>query len=556
MRFIRFRPLGLFDKIVAFTILTVLLVILVLFVLVLPAYRESIFIQKKENIKNAAKTAHGILKYYYSSVQKGRISKVHAEKMAISIIKGIRYGKKNRQYIWINDFQPKMIVDPMNSKEEKPDWYRKNGLKDYVGPGGKKIFMEFIEKCRKDGRGFITHEWVYHGKEDEDTSKKITYLTTFHEWGWIIGTGIYIKDIKREILISVIKMIIILLIPLLIIIFMAYFFASDITVKLKKTLKFAQRVSVGNLTENVDISFGDELGGIAKAISSMMVELNKNILQIRDSTKDVNFISNELSDSSKNLSANTGQQGISLKRVSEEALNQSESVDFVTRNLSMLNNSIKSVHDMASKIKFESEGSFNQSRVAENGSQDAILAMNKIEESSFKIKTIINLIADIADQTNLLSLNASIEAARAGESGRGFAVVAKEISKLADKSATATKGIESLINETGKNVVNGAKMVKQLDTSIRQMKGASLRVSKFGDEMANVTEDQLQGGREIESEFNKIRRITTEIMVNVESLASVSQKNAVNTDAISRSSLDLAKAVDSMTHAINRFKIE
>ena len=98
MRFIRFRPLGLFDKIVAFTILTVLLVILVLFVLVLPAYRESIFIQKKENIKNAAKTAHGILKYYYSHVQKGRISKVHAEKMAISIIKGIRYGKKNRQF--------------------------------------------------------------------------------------------------------------------------------------------------------------------------------------------------------------------------------------------------------------------------------------------------------------------------------------------------------------------------------------------------------------------------------------------------------------------------
>src|SRR5512146_2125016 len=124
-------------------------------------------------------------------------------------------------------------------------------------------------------------------------------------------------------------------------------------------------------------------------------------------------------------------------------------------------------------------------------------AMRKIEDSSNKIKNIIGVISDIADQTNLLALNASIEAARAGDAGRGFAVVAKEISKLADKSAAATKEIGDLINETGKNVEGGVDMVKIVDAAIKKMREAAEAAAKFGAEMANASNEQQSASKQI-----------------------------------------------------------
>ena len=110
---------------------------------------------------------------------------------------------------------------------------------------------------------------------------------------------------------------------------------------------------------------------------------------------------------------------------------------------------------------------------------EVVEGINLIAGSSEKIGGIVDVISDIADQTNLLALNASIEAARAGEHGRGFAVVADEVSKLADRSSSSTKEIESLIRESVRNVTKGVETAKGSQVAMEQIRAASQKVQEM-----------------------------------------------------------------------------
>ncbi len=184
--------LKFFNKIILPSFLAVLLFILTLFFIVIPVFENAMMDRKREMIQELTNSASSILEKYYKDEVEGMISKEDAQQTAISRIQYLRYGDENKDYFWITDMHPNMIMHPYVPELNGTD------LSDYEDSHGKKLFVEFVSIVKEQGQGFVDYMWQW---KDDSTHvvPKLSYVKKFEPWGWIIGTGIYIEDVRKEI---------------------------------------------------------------------------------------------------------------------------------------------------------------------------------------------------------------------------------------------------------------------------------------------------------------------------------------------------------------------
>jgi len=147
---------------------------------------------KREMIKELTNAAVSILSKYENDERNGLLSRDEAQKTAISRIQYLRYGEENKDYFWITDMYPVMIVHPY-----RPDLNGKD-LNDFSDPHGKKLFVEFVKTVEQSDHGYVDYMWQW---KDDSTHivPKLSYVSIFKPWNWVIGTGVYIEDVKKEI---------------------------------------------------------------------------------------------------------------------------------------------------------------------------------------------------------------------------------------------------------------------------------------------------------------------------------------------------------------------
>jgi len=174
------------------TILTIILFVTVLFVLIIPHFENTIMDRKREMIKELTNSVWSIMDKWYRAEKEGNITKEKAQEMAISQIQSLRYGEGSKDYFWITDYSPNMIMHPYRFELNKKD------LSDFVDSNGKKLFVEMAEKAKKNGDGFVDYMWQW---KDDSTKivPKLSYVKAFIPWQWVVGTGIYVEDVTNEI---------------------------------------------------------------------------------------------------------------------------------------------------------------------------------------------------------------------------------------------------------------------------------------------------------------------------------------------------------------------
>ncbi len=181
-----------FVSIVLPSILAILLFIISFFVVIIPQFEKNLMNAKKETIKELTQSAWSVLKEHYENYTDSILTLSEAQKKAARQIEKMRYGPDRKDYFWITDQQPRMIMHPYRTELEGRD------LIDYEDSHGKKLFVRAVEIVRDNDDGFIDYYWQWK----DDTTRvvpKLSYVKGFEPWNWVIGTGIYLEDVRAEI---------------------------------------------------------------------------------------------------------------------------------------------------------------------------------------------------------------------------------------------------------------------------------------------------------------------------------------------------------------------
>lgn len=171
---------------------TILLFIIAIFYIILPQLEESFISRKKETSRELTETVWSLLESYYEREQSGELTREEAQSRAIERIRKLRYGPEQKDYFWINDMHPRMVMHPYRPDLEGED------ISNFKDPNGVFLFKEFVDVANQKGSGYVNYMWQW--KDDPlKISSKSSYIMGFPPWGWIIGTGIYIDDVQPEI---------------------------------------------------------------------------------------------------------------------------------------------------------------------------------------------------------------------------------------------------------------------------------------------------------------------------------------------------------------------
>jgi PAS domain S-box-containing protein len=174
------------------TAVTIALFITAFFSIIIPAIEKSSLDRKREMIRELTNSAWNILAKLHDDEQKGLLTREQAQQQAIEQIRNLHYGQEMKDYFWINDMQPRMVIHPYRTDLNGKD------LSNYTDPDGKRVFVEFVNLVKTQGAGYVNYMWQWMDDKGR-IAPKISYVKGFTPWGWIIGTGIYIDDVKAEI---------------------------------------------------------------------------------------------------------------------------------------------------------------------------------------------------------------------------------------------------------------------------------------------------------------------------------------------------------------------
>ena len=321
-----------------------------------------------------------------------------------------------------------------------------------------------------------------------------------------------------------------------IILFLSFSTIRNIVNPLQTAMSVVSKLSEGDFTVQIDINKNDELGKMLLSIHDMVDHLSASISQIRKlsleigkSSSELGIVSANLNNSSQDMASSSEQSSAAIEELTSSLDNVASSIGIQARNMQEIDSNIKSMNtsifeikSAADKLSQISNDSAKKATSGEAIANDTILAMDKIKESSSKITEIIKLISEISSQTNLLALNAAIEAARAGEAGKGFAVVADSITKLADRTVSGVKQIQTLIYSTEKAITDGYNKVGEVAGIL---KGIIASVNNINNSVSGVivaVNKQVENAKRIAANAEKVTNLSREIET-----ASIEQKNGV-----------------------------
>ena len=335
----------------------------------------------------------------------------------------------------------------------------------------------------------------------------------------------------------------------------AWAITRQIVIPLQRTLKTVERIAAGDLTHDHQTDRRDELGQLQQAIQRMTAGLRELIGGISDGVTQIASAAEELSAVTEQTSAGVNSQKVETDQVATAMHEMAATVQEVARNAEEASEAAIAADQQAREgdsVVAQAIAQIEKLAIEVGHSTDA---MGHLKRESDKIGSVLDVIKSVAQQTNLLALNAAIEAARAGEAGRGFAVVADEVRSLAQRTQKSTEEIEELIA----GLQSGTQQVSSSMDNSRALTDNSVELTRrAGESLGNITRtvSTIQGmNQQIAAAAEQQSAVAEEINRSVLNVRDVSEQTAAASEETAASSVELARLGTHLQTLVGRFKV-
>ena len=481
--------------------------------------RNDMFEARRLQIRSVTEAVYNTLTDIDAQAKAGKLTNEQAKKAGIDALRTARYGGSDGKTEYFYAYTMKGV----NTFHIRPEFMGQDLLEKIKDGQGRYVIKDLLAALQGKRSAFVDSSFPRPGSQV--SVPKLQFIMHFEPWDWMIGTGVFTDDIDAAFRSRLWSELGVILFILIIEIALAIYITRNVLRQVGGEPEVANgimaRVATGDLSGEMPPapsgSMLDSMGQMVAALRLMMRDINalsgqlaRGAEQISTSSREVAQAAHKQSDATSSMAAAIEEMTVSINHISDNAKDtqqySSSSLELSHSGVERIEGATREIRDIAVSVSAASD------------------RIRKLEARARQISTIASVIKDIANQTNLLALNAAIEAARAGEQGRGFAVVADEVRKLAERTSTATVEIEQMISgietdtvevvqamdATLPEVDEGISAAEEAATALRQIKDGATTTLEHIREVADSTREQSLASDNIAQKVEEIASMVEE----------------------------------------------